>query len=72
MEKNCSIEEKYLNRIKSFFTFFDRHNSERLYEQIINVNSINDFNSMIYLETLYFYFSLVFVVIKIMKIMKFF
>ena len=72
IEKNCSIEEKYLNRIKSFFTFFDRHNSERLYEQIINVNSINDFNSMIYLETLYFYFSLVFVVIKIMKIMKFF
>ena len=72
IEKNCSIEEKYLNRIKSFFTFFDRHNSERLYEKIINVNSINDFNSMIYLETLYFYFSLVFIVIKIMKIMKFF
>ena len=22
IEKNCSIEEKYLNRIKSFFTFF--------------------------------------------------
>ena len=72
IKNNCSIEEKYLNRIKSFFTFFDSHNSERIYEKIINSNNINNFNSMIYFETFRLSFSLAFIMLKIAKIMNFF
>jgi CDP-glycerol glycerophosphotransferase (TagB/SpsB family) len=72
IQNNCSIEEKYLNRIQTFFTFFDSHNSERIYEQIIDLNSINDYNSMIYLETFHVSFSLVFILIKIGKKIKIF
>ena len=34
MKYNCKLEEKYLIRINSFFTFYDEHNSDRLYQKI--------------------------------------
>ena len=72
IKNNCSIEKKYLNRINSFFTFFDRHNSERIYKQIVNINNIKAFNSMIYFEYFRLSFSLVFILIKMAKIIKIF
>ena len=37
---NCILEDKYLKRINSFFTFNDEHNNERLFEEIIKRSNI--------------------------------
>ena len=67
---NCSIEEKYLNRIQSFFIFLDNNNSERLYQHIMNIDNINAFHSMIFIETFRLSFSLIFILIKLVKFIK--
>ena len=64
INNNCLIDDKYLKRINSFFTFKDSHNSDRLYEEIIkrrnkklyNIVIIPSFNSII--------FFLIFVLLK--------
>ena len=71
MKNNCSIEEKYLKRINSFFTFNDANNNERLYEKIINLSYIYEFYTMIYTETFRISFSLCFILLKILKKIKF-
>ena len=35
IKNNCQLNNKYLRRINSFFTFFDEHNNDRIYEQIM-------------------------------------
>ena len=34
MEKDCKIDEKYLDRINHFFPFHDKRNSARVYKRI--------------------------------------
>ena len=41
IENGCKIKNKYLRRIKEFFTFFDEHNNDRLFEQMIKKSNIN-------------------------------
>ena len=36
IENNCLLRKKYLRRILKFFTYFDEHNSDRLYKEILN------------------------------------
>ena len=36
IENNCLLRKKYLRRINKFFTYFDEHNNDRLYNGIIN------------------------------------
>jgi CDP-glycerol glycerophosphotransferase (TagB/SpsB family) len=36
IEKNCLLRKKYLKRINKFFTYFDEHNNDRIYLEIIN------------------------------------
>ena len=40
LKNNCSIEKEYLQRIESFFTFFDENNNERLYKELIKRRNI--------------------------------
>ena len=68
IKNNCLIEEKYLNRVQSFFTFFDNHNSERLFQHIVNFKNIKEFNSMIDFETFQLIISFFLILIKIMNI----
>ena len=42
IENNCILRKKYLKRIKKFFTFFDEHNNDRLYMEIINNKNIRE------------------------------
>ena len=38
LEKNCTIDSKYMSRITNFFPFFDRNNSLRVYHEILQVS----------------------------------
>ena len=45
IKKNCILDKKYLNRINTFFTFYDEHNSDRLYYEITKRrNNIYEYN----------------------------
>ena len=52
IKNSCHLNIKYLRRINSFFTFYDEHNNDRLYKEIIKRSDIirNDdkFSSSIY------------------------
>lgn len=65
MKNNCSVEKKYLKRIKAFFKFSDEQNCERLY-----INLLNNTNSIINEKNNYYHqfiniFILLFILIKI-------
>ena len=36
IKNNCLLRKKYLRRIKKFFTYFDEHNNDRIYNKILN------------------------------------
>lgn len=42
IENNCLLRKKYLKRINKFFTFFDEHNNDRIYNKIINNKKIEE------------------------------
>ena len=42
IENNCLLRKKYLKRINKFFTFFDDHNNDRLYMEILNNKRIEE------------------------------
>ena len=35
IKNNCSLKKKYLGRINKYFTFFDEHNNDRLFEELL-------------------------------------
>ena len=37
IQNDCQIEEKYLERIDKFYTFFDKNNCKRVYEEILKM-----------------------------------
>ena len=41
LKSNCSLENKYLKKIKRFFKYVDDNNCERLYSALLNNSSIN-------------------------------
>jgi hypothetical protein len=41
LKSNCTIENKYLKKIKRFFKYVDDKNCERLYSSLQNYSSIN-------------------------------
>ena len=72
IKNNCQLNNKYLRRINSFFTFFDEHNNDRIYEQIIRRINIKEKNlSNMQSITLIIYFS-IFFILKIIKIVYIF
>ena len=40
IRNNCLLRRKYLKRIERYFTFFDKNNSQRIFEEIIKRKSI--------------------------------
>ena len=52
MINNCKIKKKYLKRILSFFTFSDRKNNDRLYNEITNKHKMR-LNQINILEIIY-------------------
>ena len=42
IENNCSLGKKYLRRINKFFTYYDEHNNDRLYMEIINNKKLEE------------------------------
>jgi CDP-glycerol glycerophosphotransferase (TagB/SpsB family) len=39
IENNCLIKKKYSRRINKFFSYFDQHNNDRIYMEIINIKN---------------------------------
>lgn len=37
IQNDCKLEEKYLERINKFYTFFDKNNCKRVYEEILKM-----------------------------------
>ena len=72
IKNNCQINNKYLKRINSFFSFFDEHNNDRIYEQIMKRSNIKGKNlSNIKSIDFILYFT-IFFFIKIIKIVYIF
>ena len=71
IKNNCSLKSKYLKRINSFFSFFDVHNNDRLYENIIKNSSMKrcHFETKSLISFLYFIFLLS---LKIKNIINYF
>lgn len=68
IKNNCQLNDKYLRRINSFFTFFDMNNNDRIYDQIMRRSNIKEGNiSNTQSINLIIYFT-VFFIIKMIKI----
>jgi hypothetical protein len=37
VEKECKMEEKYVNRVDNFFKYIDCNNCERIYNEILKL-----------------------------------
>ena len=44
LENGCTIKEEYKERISKTFKYLDENNSERIYEEIKNIDEKNDLN----------------------------
>ena len=64
MKNNCQLKNKYLKRIKSFFSFFDEHNNDRLFRELTTKSNIEDKKCM------YFNINIFFLIIMYLKIMN--
>ena len=72
IKNNCQLNNKYLRRINSFFTFFDEHNNDRIYEQIMRRSNMEGKNfSNIPSINLIIYFT-IFFILKIIKLYYYF
>ena len=42
IKSHCKMKNKYLRRIKKFFTFFDEHNSDRIYKELLKRKNMKE------------------------------
>ena len=54
LKSNCTIENKYLKKIKRFFKYVDDKNCERLYLSLQNINFGHTKRNLLYIGYLYF------------------
>lgn len=69
IKNGCKIKNKYLRRIKEFFTFFDEHNNDRLFEKIIKRSNI-DIKPKILKKINVLEFYIILLIFKIIKIIE--
>ena len=72
IKNNCKLNNKYLRRINSFFSFFDEHNNDRIYEEIIKRSNLigkTNYNISSFNFSIYF---TIFFMLKIIKIIYIF
>ena len=67
LKSGCKIKKKYLTRAEQFFAFFDRNNSYRIYNAIINYESYKILNDDKWFKKVF----IIFIIIKIMYKFRF-